>query len=884
MLVIARKMSPGVSAMALAIGAFGFTLTTEMAQAQQASDPAPPAADGKGAAEPAIIVTGSRIRGIEPTGSPVIGLSREDLEASTATTTAQFLSELPQVFNLGVTDASFSSANNANANVTLGTGINLRGLGTESTLSLLDGRRLPQAGTQGQFFDPSVIPTTAIERIEVLADGSSGIYGSDAVGGVVNILLRRNYTGAEVFGRVSLSDGAEEYQAGGVIGDSWGSGSVMVAGEYGNRDALLASGRSFYTDDHRPFGGPDLRSQFSNPGNIIVGGTSYAIPAGQDGTNLQPGDLAAGTTNLQSIYDGAYALPSQTRYSAALTLQQDVTDWLSLDVQGFMAHRDGEQAFGGTTSTLTVPSSNPFFVHPTNPAARSVQVRYGFQDDLGNNVRRGEQDVLFVTSALNADLWGGWSGQAFFSYGEDRERSSINNVDAAALSRALADPNPATALNPFGDGSNTNPATLASLVGRFRVDTDYRLQEYGLSADGPLFALPAGDVRAAIGASRQEIRFVDISPVANDRSRGVNSVFGELFVPVIGGETAGAFGQELNLSAAARFDDYQDVGSTINPKFGLTWRPIDDVAIRATWGKSFRAPTLADLGNPSNGLGTFVDPTSPDGFRRVLFLRGGNAELEPEKATTWSVGADVQPSFVDGLTLSVSYYNVDYSNRIATPGNDQLALTRPELASLITLNPDPAVINAVYAQPSFNGVPEDPATIYAIVDGRRVNLGTVQTDGLEFIADYDADTGWGSWTAGVNAAYILNFDRQLTPDAAALDIVNTLNNPLQFIARAYLGATVGGVTGRVTVNHTGGYDNDTVTPLVEVPSQTEFDLALRYTVEGVASFLNAVTFTLDVRDVFDNDPPYVRNGTLAFDPNAHDPLGRTVSAGIRTRF
>src|SRR5690606_1956711 len=142
-------------------------------------------------------------------------------------------------------------------NRTFGTGVNLRGLGTESTLTLVDGRRVPSAGTQSQYFDPSVIPTAAIARMEVLADGSSGIYGSDAVGGVVNLILRRDFEGADLSGRVKLADGQTEYQIGGAIGKTWSTGSIMVAGEYTDRDGLLASERSYYTDDLRPYGGSD---------------------------------------------------------------------------------------------------------------------------------------------------------------------------------------------------------------------------------------------------------------------------------------------------------------------------------------------------------------------------------------------------------------------------------------------------------------------------------------------------------------------------------------------------------------------------------------------------------------------------------------------------
>ncbi|WP_160485806.1 TonB-dependent receptor plug domain-containing protein [Aurantiacibacter rhizosphaerae] len=828
---------------------------------------------------PAIVVTGSRIRGIEPTGSPVIGLGREDIEASSASTTTELLSELPQVFNFGATDASFTSANNQNANRTFGTGINLRGLGTESTLTLLDGRRLPAAGTQSQFFDPSVIPTMAIARLEVLADGSSGIYGSDAVGGVVNILLRKNFDGAEAMGRVKFADGFEEYQAGLALGKSWATGSVMVAGEYNKRGTLFASERDFYTDDLTPFGGPDLRSTNSAPGNITVGGVSYAIPDG-DGENLTPGDFTAGTRNLQSAYLGAGVLPEQERYSVAATFEQEITPNIEFYAQGFYAERDGVLAGPALAAQFDVPPSNPFYVNPGAPGER-VTVAYSFINELGTERSPSSQQAYHITGGLNAQLGADWSANVFYAYGHDKERSLTRNLGSGplggVLAAALADPNPATAFNPFSSTGNNNPDTINSFVGSFRVDTDYGIHEYGASVDGPLFEMPAGEVRVALGAARQEINFKDLAPFQTDFDRKINSVFGEVFVPVIGGN-----GPELNLSAAVRYDDYNDVGDTVNPKFGVTFRPVESLTLRGSYGTSFRAPTLSDTGLPFNQYRPLVD--SNNNLRNVLFIRGGNPDLQPEEATTWSLGADWQPDAIDGLSLSVTYYNVDYTNRIATPGNDLLALQKPELAPIVTFNPPIDLVNAIIAGGLFSPPPASPADVEAIVDGRKVNLGANKTDGLEFIGSYESFADWGSWRVGVNATKILSFDRSIITGTPLRDVLDTINNPASFIARAYAGAEVGGLSGTVFVNHYGSYDNDSVTPIQDVPSHTEFDLALRYTLEQPVAFTQSVTFTLDVQDIFDNDPPYVQNGNLAFDPNAHSPIGRTIAIGLRAGF
>ncbi len=843
--------------------------------------------DAAGAGElETVVVTGTRIRGIAPTGSPVIGIGRDTIEDMPGPqTTGEILATLPQVFNLGASDRNYGAANNQSANVTLGTGVNLRGLGTESTLTLLNGRRLPMSGTQAQFFDPSIIPTSAIDRMEVLADGGSGIYGSDAVGGVVNIMLRERYDGAQISAQYGSADGLDQRRLAGAFGTVWSSGSFMIAGEYNDRDNLPASKRSFYTDDLRPWGGADQRVTFSSPGNIVVDGVSYAIPAGQDGTALTAADLVAGTQNRVSRYLGTDVLPNQERYSIASTFEQELTTSISLSIQGLYAHREGANRGPAPSSTLTVPSSNPFFVHPTDPNADSVQVQYSFLNDVGPSTRRGEQEVFFLTAGLTFDLASGWSVQTFASRGVDKQRSGLNNIAAPALNAALADANPATAFNPFGDGSANNPATIAAIQGEFRVDTNYEMNEFGVVADGPLFEMPGGTVSGAIGASRLDIDFININPFPSTPGRSFNSVFGELFFPLIGPGNSVSGVQQLNLSAAVRYDDYSDVGSTTNPQLGLTWVVNDSLSLRTSYGKSFRAPTLPDLGDPFDVISDFVDPASPSGVSRVLFRRGGQAGVQPEKATTWSFGMDITPIDIPSLELSLTYFNVDYENRIANPGNNPLALTQEDIyAPVIIRNPSEELVLSIMNGPGFSGIPEDPSNIVAIVDGRRANLGTVKTDGLELQLNYGWGSGPVSYRAGANVAYIMSFDQAITPTAPVVDIVDTINNPLALRGRAYFGAAVGNFSATMFLNHVGSYTNDSVTPHERVSSYSIVDLSLRYDLSRLVPGWNALAVSLDAQNLFDRDPPFVNNGAIAFDSNAANPLGRMVTLGIRMDF
>src|SRR5690349_24614517 len=177
-----------------------------------------------------IIVTGSRIRGSAPVGSTVTGFSREGIEMAAPLTTASLLQKLPQVFNIGVSENSRGQAGGS-GNITYATSVNLRGLGPFSTLTLVDSHRAVPQGTTGFAVDPSTIPTLALERVEVVADGASAIYGSDAVAGVVNLIPRRNFDGVEVSLRGGQGDEYDEHQAGAIGGFGWSSGHMMLAFE-----------------------------------------------------------------------------------------------------------------------------------------------------------------------------------------------------------------------------------------------------------------------------------------------------------------------------------------------------------------------------------------------------------------------------------------------------------------------------------------------------------------------------------------------------------------------------------------------------------------------------------------------------------------------------
>lgn len=245
--------------------------------------------EDQGSPSDEIVVTGTRIRGAPPVGSNVVTVDRKDIDRSGYATTQQILAALPQNFAGGANEGTvgFSVRNNSSTNFGFGSGINLRGLGTTSTLTLVDGNRPPLGGGSGSFVDLTLIPSSVIERIEVLADGASAIYGSDAVAGVVNVRLRRDLDGAETRLRYGLADGFDELQASQLAGFHWASGRFIAGYEYYRRGRLGSADRTYATEDLRAFGGPDYRQDYANPATIIAAnGQVFGVPRGQDGTGL----------------------------------------------------------------------------------------------------------------------------------------------------------------------------------------------------------------------------------------------------------------------------------------------------------------------------------------------------------------------------------------------------------------------------------------------------------------------------------------------------------------------------------------------------------------------------------------------------------------------
>ena len=324
------------TAQALLRGTLLGAAATLLFSAAAAAQTAPPAAAATATAQGGdadqalqeIVVTGTLIRGSAPVGSTLIALDQSQLQATGGNDVISMLLDVPQVSPLGVSEAQRSGTGGA-GNITLGNSINLRGLSPFATLTLVDGHRVPPAGTSGATVDPDSFPSIMLQRVDIVADGASATYGSDAIAGVANLILRRDVEGVDVSAREGWAGNYQERQLGVLAGHNWDSGQLSFGYENTYHSALEGNARSFFESNQTGRGGGDYRSAQCNPGNIIVGATSYAIPPGGV-TPATAGTLVANTSNLCDLAKNDDILPEIEHNNVALTFDQKFGDSVSL--------------------------------------------------------------------------------------------------------------------------------------------------------------------------------------------------------------------------------------------------------------------------------------------------------------------------------------------------------------------------------------------------------------------------------------------------------------------------------------------------------------------------------------------------------------------------
>jgi outer membrane receptor protein involved in Fe transport len=873
------------------------------------------APSGQSATVSELVITGSHIRGGGSGASPVIVLGADDLERLGRATVAEALNLLPQVFGGQSTEATAAlRTDRLGTNVAYGASVNLRGLGSDATLVLVNGRRLAGAGLRGDFADLSTLPMAAVERIEVLLDGASAIYGSDAVGGVVNVVLKSDYEGAEARLRVGAAAGGRpaEALAAGVIGRRWDGGGLVLSYEAYRRTALSAEDRPWTASaDLRPLGGSDWRSPFAYPGNILrmdpATGTNtpyWGIPAGA-GVGLRPTDFAAGVLNLADPRKRTDVLPDQRRHSVFAAARQELGERLELSGDLRYGQRRARARVRIADTLVGVTRANPFFVSPSGAAVH--QIAFSFADLLPVPITHATSESLSASVGGTFRLGGDWRADGYLGLAQEiAENRTGGMLNSSLLNETLGllPDRPETGysaardgyFNPFAGDRSASPAALAAIGSGFTSQRfRSRVETANLQADGSLLQLPGGPFKMAVGAQirreglvRRGTNFTATSlPVPQaptDADREVSAAFAELRAPVVGPANRRVGLELLEFSAAVRAERYSDFGETVNPKFGVLWSPLDGLRLRATYGRSFRAPALPEVRDaPLNSPGLF-----PVGSARVLglIMSGGNPALRPETAESWTAGLDWRPAALPGLRVAATAFETRFEDRIDQPVRQNLpaALTDPKMASFVRrITPgsnaaDLALIQQLLSDPATSTAQGSfPAESYgAIVDARYVNTGRLLVRGFDLQAEHAVGLFGGRLALGWNGTVLTRYDQTLTPTAPTVRLLARPAQPARVRARLSADWTRGGWAFGAAANHASGARTDVGR---DISGQTTLDASVRADLPGGAAV------TLSVRNLFDAAPPFYDNpGGFGFDPANADVVGRFVTLQLTRKW
>jgi iron complex outermembrane receptor protein len=901
-----------------------------LAQTTAPTAPTAPAAPATQKLEE-IVVTGTAIRGVAPVGSATVNMSREQILATPARTPSDLITQLPQGSGLGTTLTSSGGRSS---------GVNLRGLGNNATLLLFDGHRTVPQGVVGQVADPNIIPFSSLQRVEVVTDGASAIYGSDAVAGVVNYILRKDYDGAEITARYTHSL-YDAYVADGVVGHKWSTGSIMLAAGWQNNTNVKNDARGYLMQDLRPYGGNDNRFVGTTvyPGlvsDLIVGTTVYGLPATNGAVPTAAQVLAL--KNNPNLYDTGHLFDFYTKRwqaNGVLRFRQEIGDRFEVDYTGIWNTR-WNVARGGDffeRSAITVTPSSPYYITGLGTGNESVVYNLSVNNPAIPIEQRNFESTYNHMVDFRANLAGDFRFTASGVYGETDGCAVCQPQQNTTIGASIAQTNP-SAFNPYLSGPQGG-STVSGLVGGFIQYSTMKMGDLTGKVDGTLFTLPAGRLRVAAGTEYQKYDYflhaqntLDLQNAyqtsrLTSSSRTVGSGYAEFFVPVFGGDFTAPLIQRLDLDMAVRYDSYSDAGQTTNPKIGVTWRPHNDVQFRGSWGTAFRAPTLieadpATVGQTnriyiSNGAG---DPSLPitltsTGQSAVLSRTGNTAGLKPESANVWSMGADYTPEAISGLKLSVTYYNVAYKDRIENLPNQNLVLSSPTYRSLyanyIIVAPQPtSCVNGNYAtyNPKYLPFLNDknavftPSTINdctltAIINGGRLNLGDVHQDGLDITANYSRDTAVGVFGGTVTVSKILDLQKSVVKGGPLFKALDTIGFQVSTRARADLTYQRGGFNADLGINYTGSYLNNApitingvLQPNSQAPAWTTLDLNLAYTWHEDApnAALRGLRVGVSFQNLADAQPPIVLSGTTAIDVANANPFGRIMTFEVTKRF
>lgn len=759
--------------------------------------------------------------------------------------------------------------------------VELRGLGPDTTMVLINGRRAFASASSfvANAFDLNTIPLSAVERVEVLLDSTSVRYGTDAIGGIVNIVLRDEvpHPSADVYYGAS-EGGGDQLTASVRLGHKGDDAKAAVILDYSAVQTLLGAERDLWANqDYRRFGSVDQRLTSSSPGNVTsllpgnlpgLNSPFAAIPERVAGDRIALSEYLPGQRNYESLLQYFPIVPAARRASVVASAQADLTQ--DLDVSAELIYVDRSIRFPLAPPLLP---GLPVLINPFNTFRVPVVVNT-LLEGIGQQEQNVESTLARGVGTVHgkAREWD-WEVSLLRSE-EDAEQWTDNLLDFPRVIQALNNPDPNQALDVFRPGPAASPEVLRSLIETPRVETfaTDASQASGF-ASGSVVELPAGPLTAILGGEWRK-ESVQFDATLDSFEREVGAGFAELTVPVLG-ERNLSVPRKLALTIAARFDDYTDFGRFLNPQYGLVWRPYRDLSVRASYARSFRPPSMFELHFPKlviSDVLPVLDPRRDRETRVVDLVTGGNPDLEPTRGESYTAGLEFRPQAIESLKLSATYWHIAVDKRVT-----------PLLQSTFVLaNESLFPERVIRAEPTLDDVAAGRPGQIVQVDLSRMNFGELTTSGIDLGATYALDSALGHFGVNLMATWIDKFETvDVQPTAASR--INLANDTIGTITKwrgvASLNWQRGALDTTTRVRYIPAYD-DTLGGARNgrtIPEQTFLDLQLSIDLEQLADGVlwRDLKLAVGAANVLDEQPHFAEvNGIQGYDISQGDLKGR----------
>jgi len=875
-----------------------------------------------------VIVTGSLIPlDLNAPGVPVSLVSAADIEASGVSGDMLDVLNKTQPFFFGGLNIGSENGNISSGSTNGGSQLALR---NRSTLVLINGRRAavsPVAASGGfNFVDVSMIPVAAVERVEILADGASATYGADAVGGVVNLIMKSDYDGVEVGGRYGFDQWGEYTDRNAYItmGTSTEKTSVTFSAEWKKSDPLVQKDRSWGRGIYRTnsFAGSIFNHLSDEDAVFYYLDPGLNAPDGTLSVPITSPELAgySGPREVNAFFFDLANKPTMLlaaeRKSAVMAWDHEINDKVSLFGDFLVSNTTTQSVLNAQPVGGVVSASNQY-----NPFDQDVYVTNRFVDfpRVYNNDTTGWRTVFGV----RGDIVGSWkyeiAGDWNYSTSNFRNQGLI---DTAAYNAAVA----SGAYNPFA--RQQAPGVLESFQGNAFRDYTSSLYAYDVKVYGDLFQLPAGAVQLAVGAATAEEKLT-YNNDRNDQTGGWlqatptlpfsakaqrQGYFAEVRVPVFSEANAVPGFYALDLSVAGRQEVYDTTDDPFVPKYSFRWQPFGETfAINGSYSESFTAPTLYELFGPigsgftsSLQLFRYDENGVPDGTREAptqyRSQSGSNTELDPSESKNWSVGIDWKPEgAMQGFELSVDYWSIEEEDIVGTLPS---SIVLQSVEALGTASPYASYVKfgVSAAGETYFGT-GDPVTAPGQItssigqnvwlSNSNINLASIEQDGLDLRVAYAYETAtMGTFSGSLTSTFLFNYDTLPVPTEPVIELAGTYHDDYGLFPdyRAFLqfGWTMGAWTAGINGTYLPSGDDATgqEPPYVEFDSYMSWDVRVGYdfTDSGITG-LSGLKIAGGVNNVTDEEPVFIESeGNQSYDIANYDPIGQFYYVELSYKF